>query len=91
MRSVFLYGFGGAAEKYRVVRYSRIDEPSISISAIVDEAFKMRIEYPSIETVVAVDNRHGLLGAYRESIKKNSIESCAVFKDLIMRSGIEIK
>lgn len=91
MKSIFLYGIGGARDQYRVIRYTRIDEPDFSIGTLMYEASIMRINYPSIEHVYAVDNRYGLGRTYLESVKKNSIESCAVFKDLIQRTGIEIK
>lgn len=91
MKSIFLYGIGGARDQYRVIRYTRIDEPDFSINTLMYEASIMQINYPSIEHVYAVDNRYGLGRTYLESVKKNSIESCAVFKDLIQRTGIEIK
>lgn len=91
MKSIFLYGIGGARDQYRVIRYTRIDEQDFSINTLMYEASIMRINYPSIEHVYAVDNRYGLGRTYLESVKKNSIESCAVFKDLIQRQGIEIK
>lgn len=91
MRSIFLYGIGGARDQYRVIRYTRIDEQDFSINTLMYEASIMRINYPSIEHVYAVDNRYGLGRTYLESVKKNSIESCAVFKNLIQRQGLEIK
>lgn len=91
MKSIFLYGIGGARDQYRVIRYTRIDEQDFSINTLMYEASIMRINYPSIEHVYAVDNRYGLGRTYLESVKKNSIESCAVFKDLIQRQGLEIK
>lgn len=91
MKSIFLYGIGGARDQYRVIRYTRIDEWDFSINTLMYEASIMRINYPSVEHVYAVDNRYGLGRTYLESVKKNSIESCAVFKDLIQRQGLEIK
>lgn len=91
MRSIFLYGIGGARDQYRVIRYTRIDEPDFSINTLLYETSMMKMRYPSIEHVYAVDNRYGLGKTYLESVKKNSIESCAIFKDLIQRQGLEIK
>ncbi len=91
MKSIFLYGIGGAQDQYRVIRYTRIDEPDFSIETLMYEASMMRMRYPSIEHVYAVDNRHGLGRTYLECVKKNSIESCAIFRDLIERQGLEIK
>lgn len=91
MKSIFLYRIGGARDQYRVIRYTRIDEQDFSINTLMYEASIMRINYPSVEHVYAVDNRYGLGRTYLESVKKNSIESCAVFKDLIQRQGLEIK
>lgn len=70
MKSIFLYGIGGARDQYRVIRYTRIDEPDFSINTLMYEASIMRINYPSIEHVYAVDNRYGLGRTYQESVKR---------------------
>ena len=90
MKTVFLYGIAGADNHYRCVRYTCIPEQDVSISAIKYEAYAMKDEYPSVERVFAIDNRYGLYRDYMESIKKNSIESCAIFKDILERQGVEI-
>lgn len=33
---------------------------------------------------------YGLKREFQESIKRNSIESCAIFKDILEREGIKI-
>ena len=91
MKSIFLYGIGGAQDQYRVIRYTRIDEPDFSIETLTYEASMMRMRYPSVVHIYAVDNKYGLGRMYLDCVKKNSIESCAVFKDFIQRTGIEIK
>ena len=44
MKEIFLYGLSGPEDQYRVVRYARIRENSISINEIVDTADMMRIK-----------------------------------------------
>ena len=90
MRTVFLYGIGGANDHFRVIRYVRIDGDEICIETFKYEASVMRMRYPGIKRVFAIDNRPGLRRSYMDTIKKNSIESCVIFRDLLERSGIEI-
>ena len=78
MKSMFLYGIGGAENNYRVVRYTEIPEDSMTVLTYKYEASMM-------------DNRHGLRRDYTVAYKKNSIESWAIFKDILEREGIEIK
>lgn len=90
MKTIFLYGIAGADNKYRVLRYACIDETNFSINNIRYAAQLMRIRNPSIEHVYALDNRYGLRRDYMESIKKNTIESCAIFKDILERDGWKV-
>ena len=90
MNQIILYGFGGSRDKYRVMKYFVIFDDNISIRTIRNEAEVLRIKCPSIEHVYAVDNRRGLKKDLEESIRENSIESCAIFKDLIEREGLRI-
>ena len=90
MKPVFLYGIGGAKDHFRVIRYSRIDEDEVCIETFKYVASIMRMRYPGIEHVFAVDDRPGLRRCYMDTIKKNSIESCVVFRDLMERTGIQI-
>lgn len=90
MKQVFLYGIGGADTQYGVIRYTCIPEEDISINTIKYEASMMRIKYPSVKRVFAIDNRPGLRRDYIVAIKKNSIESCAIFRDILEKEGNEI-
>lgn len=90
MKQVFLYGIADAADQYRVVRYFCIEDEDVSINNIMYSAQMMKIKNPSIVQVYAMDNRRGLRRDYMESIKKNSIESCAIFKDILEREGLKV-
>lgn len=90
MKRIFLYGIGGADKQYRVLKYWVMEEEFISIWNIKYQADMLKIKNPSIEHVYVVDDRHGLYRDYKESIRKNSIESCAIFKDILEREGIKI-
>lgn len=90
MKQVILYGFSGPADQYRVVRYYRINGYYISIDSIKYCAQKMKRDYPNIVHIYAIDNKFGLRQDYIDSIKKNTIESCAIFKDLLEREGLKI-
>ena len=91
MNRIYLYGIAGANDKYAVVRYAYVDVDSRPIDAIKMEADIMRMEYPNVKKIFAIDARGGLANDYRRAIKSNSIESYIVFKDILERKGIEIK
>lgn len=90
MKTIFLYGIGGPIDHYRVIRYTKIDEEDWSILTFKYEADIMRARYPGIKRVFAMDVSRALSRSYMECIKKNSIESCMVFRDILERQGVEI-
>ena len=55
------------------------------------EADIMRMEYPNVKQIFAIDARGGLANDYRRAIKSNTFESYIIFKDILERKGIEIK
>ena len=87
---IVLYGLAGADKQYIAVRYKVLSGDEITISNIKHAAAIMQIEYPTIESVYAVDNRYGLRKDYMESILKHSIESCAVFKGILEYEGWKV-
>lgn len=91
MNRIYLYGIAGASDKYAVIRYQAVDVEHRPIDAIKVEAEIMRMDYPSIKTVYAIDARGGLANDYRMAIKRNSVEGFIVFRDILERKGIEIK
>lgn len=90
MKQIILYGLSGADQQYRVVKYWVIFEKDISISNINFQASIMKMACPNIEAVYAVDNRPGLKQDFVHTVKKNTIENCAIFKDILERSGIRV-
>ena len=90
MNNLILYGIGDARYQYRVLKYFCIYDEHIDIAEIKRIACVMRVINPSIEHVYLISNRHGLKREFQESIKRNSIESCAIFKDTLEREGIQI-
>ena len=91
MNRIYLYGIAGANDKYAVIRYQAVDVEYRPIDAIKMEAEIMRMEYPSVKQIFAIDARGGLGNDYRRAIKQNSIEGFIIFKDILERTGIEIK
>lgn len=89
MNTVYLYGFGGASDSYRLLRYRYITD-GITIGAIIDEASRMRFEYPSIKRIFAVDNSWVIRSAYNEAKRRPQVENNVAFIDLLERQGIEI-
>mgnify|MGYP004567709075 CR=1 FL=1 len=90
MKQVVLYGVAGADKCYKVIRYFVIEDELISIAAIKHCAFVMKDRHPEVKQVYAIDNRYGLRRDYMESIKKDSVESCIEFMDILEREGIKI-
>lgn len=90
MKTIYLYGIAGATDSYRVVRYVYIPQDEVSIMTINYEATMMKVRYPNIEHVYAMDNRRGLCGDYMNAFKKNSVESWAIFKDILEREGLKV-
>ena len=91
MNRIYLYGIAGANDKYAVIRYQAVDVEHRPIDAIKMEADIMRMEYPNVKKIFAIDARGGLANDYRRAIKSNTFESYIIFKDILERKGIEIK
>ena len=90
MNNIILYGIGDARYQYRVLRYFTIYDERADTSEIKCIARMMQVINPSIEHVYMITNRHGLKREFMESTKRNSIESCAIFKDTLEREGIKV-
>ena len=90
MNNIILYGIGDARYQYRVLRSFAIYDEREDTSEVKSIASMMQVINPSIEHVYMITNRHGLKREFMESTKRNSIESCAVFKDTLEREGIKI-
>lgn len=90
MKPIYLYGISGAQDSYRVVRYQVIEEEYISIGYMKHVAALMKIKYPSIQHVYAMDQRYGLRRDYMDACKNNSIESWFIFKDILESEGLRI-
>ena len=65
MKRIYLYGIAGVADHYKVVRYSCVDSEGMTIMALKYEAARLRMDYPNIGHVYAVDASQSL---YRSSL-----------------------
>lgn len=90
MKTVFLYGINGPSDHYRIAKYLFITEEDLTIRELKETALYMKDRYPSIEHVYAIDNRRGLRRELMDTIKKDSIEGCIIFRDMLQREGLEI-
>ena len=79
-KQIILYGLGGADIQYVALSYFCVYEDDISIENIMLFAQIMRMKNPTIESVYAIDNRRGLRRDYETSVRKHTIESCAILK-----------
>lgn len=90
---IFLYGITGADQMYRVAKYwcfFDVESEPVTIRDIIYQASMLRIKNPSIEQVYAIDDRHGLRSDFRYAMKKNSIESWAIFKNILETEGLRV-
>ena len=90
MKRIYLYGIAGAADHYKVVRYSCVDSEGTTIMSLKYEAARLRMDYPNIGHVYAVDASPSLYRSYMEAIRKDSMEVCISFRDMLMRQGVEV-
>ena len=90
MNNIIINGIGDARYQYRVLRYFAIYDERADTSEVKRIARMMQVIIPSIEHVYMITNRRGLIREFMESTKRNSIESCAIFKDTLEREGIKI-
>lgn len=90
MKRIYLYGIAGVADHYKVVRYSCVDSEGVTIISLKYEAARLRMDYPNIGHVYAVDESSSLYRSYMEAIRKNSMEVCISFRDTLMRQGVEV-
>lgn len=86
MYSIVLYGISGADQAYRVLRYDIIPVEGNILDTIQYEAGRMVDGYPSVKRVYAVTNSYSIRKDYNEAKRKNSIESWAIFKDILEQS-----
>lgn len=91
MKSVVLYGIGGADKMYMALSYYQIfiEDADKLVAEVQYRAAIMR-KNPEVKEVYLMDNKPGLRRDFLDSQKRKSIESCAVFKDLLERHGIRI-
>lgn len=90
-KQIYIYGIGGAEKQFKCLGYHFLVDDDISIKNIINAAMMLKMRNPSIERAFAIDNGNGLRKEYLESITKNTIESCASFKNTLETEGIEIK
>lgn len=88
---ILLYGVGGASKQYAVLRYSAIYEDDSNMTETIKRTAKwMRDTNPSIISVYMISPRRGLKHDYMEARRQNSIESHAIFRDILEREGIKL-
>lgn len=89
-KSFMLYGFEGSNEAYRVSRYEFVAGEDFTVSYVKKMARWMVAKMPSIREVYMMDNRRNLASEYKETLKKNSMESFVIFRDTVQFEGVRI-
>lgn len=90
MKTIYLYGVGDPADTQQFIRYNRIDEDCFSIMTFKYEAMKMRLEFPSIKRVFAIDNSYSTYRAYKDIRRNKSMDEFIAFIDMLEKQGVEI-
>lgn len=86
---IVMYGLGGVEYKFKCLRFEVFEANEVRFSDIQYEAGRMIERNPSIEHVYVMSNRRGLAWEYIQSVKKDSIESCAIFRDTLEREAVK--
>ena len=89
-KQVYIYGLGGAEKQFKCLGYLFLVDDDISVKNIINAAVTLKAKNPSIERTFVIDNGRNLRKDYLDSITKNTIESCAVFKNILETQGIEV-
>ena len=90
MKTIYLYGVGDPTDTQQFIRYTRIDEDCFSIMTFKYEAMKMRLEFPSIKRVFAIDNSYSTYHAYKDIRRNKSMDEVIAFIDMLEKQGVEI-
>lgn len=84
------YGFAGASDNYRVVRFYGIRSADYTIENERRIVMDMLDANPGIKSVFVVTNGFGLKKDYRCAVSLNSMSGWVEFKHLIEGRGREI-
>lgn len=70
--------------------YTEEDAKKDLTNNLVYWASMLRLHNPSVESVYAIDNYHGLRNDCRASMYRSTIENCAIFKNILETQGIQL-
>ena len=97
MKSIVLYGIGGADTQYVAIQYQIFPDytsrPIVASNKRIRWCASVMIAHnPTIEHVYAIKNRPGLANDYRKSVfdRHNSIEARIAFRDMLETEGVLI-
>lgn len=83
-----LYGIAGADKNYQALQYWCIDKNQLYTLVAINESLERLKKNPCLEKIYLIDNRSGLRYDFNQSLRKPTIENCAVFKDILERDGV---
>lgn len=89
-KQIYIHGISGAEKQFKCLGYLFLVDDDISVKNIINAAVMLKVRNPSIERTFVIDNGRNLRRDYLDSITKNTIESCAVFKNILETQGIEV-
>ena len=91
MKQIFLYGIADLDGRYEIVAYSYMEQQEhFSISNVKQYATWLKLKYPRIAHVYAIDNRKGLAYEYKCTKRKNTFAENLAFRDILEREGLKV-
>ncbi len=93
MTPIYMYGLGGYEDHFKIIVHWRIDEDMDNYEDVFDlcksKASYMRYKHPSVKEVYAIYQKPGLAYDYQRTVKKNDIEHCVAFRDMLRAKGMD--
>lgn len=86
--NIVLYGLAGPDKSYQALQYWRLTKNQPYLLMAIQEGLKRMEQNPCLEKIYLIDERYGLKSDFNLSLRRPSIENCAVFKDLLERDGV---
>lgn len=90
MKTIFVYGLGGAEKNFRVLDYQFVKNEFFTVAKVITIANNMKAVNPAIRDVYMIDNSYSLKKFFNKVVFENSIEGWQCFKDILRREGVLI-
>lgn len=84
----YIYGFAGADEMYRIVRYQRIDMTTIKTSELKNEIRYMWAMNPNIQSMYLLTSEPWMGQDVGDMLHRPTVDKCYAFYDYAVNNGL---